>query len=405
MTSLGGKAIRLAVLMGIALLAISAAGSSAQAQDWILKSGITQRVQYNTNLLLTPNNEVDAFGSVTTPRVTIERDGPNSAMSLDGQFKFAEYIDHSEFNSQDQLINFDGHVDVSDRSTLSMLAGFNRDTTIESDQDLTGRFLDEKVRFTQWNADPSWTYWLSPIDKLVLTGDYQTIFYDSDLKTDYQYYGGSLELDHQVSALASVLASVSYFRFDPDDFLDTRTDTYGGLVGYQYRPSERLTITGQAGLDYNVTHQRDVGSGTGDSEDLGYRLKFNFDYKVSDLTLAQLELSHDTEPSGDGRQVTRNRGNLILSYKLSELTSVSFNAGYADDQDYFGGSTDSGDDGNSRYFSLRPAVTLKLTEDLNLDASYQFRHKIFEDDHDSANDNAAFLTLRYALPDQHWSGF
>src|SRR5690242_3013017 len=102
MQSLRGKTIRLVVHGAFALLVAVAAGSSAQAQDWILKSGISQRVQYNTNLLLTPNNEVNTFGSVTTPYVTLERDSPNSHMALDSKFKFAEYIDDSDLNSQDQ---------------------------------------------------------------------------------------------------------------------------------------------------------------------------------------------------------------------------------------------------------------------------------------------------------------
>jgi hypothetical protein len=238
-----------------------------------------------------------------------------------------------------------------------------------------------------------------------VTGDYQTIFYNSDLKTDYEYYGGSAQWEHQLSEVASVLGSVSYFRFDPDDVLDTTTDIYGGLVGYRYKPSERLIVTGQVGLDYDVTHQDDIGSGTGNSDDFGYRLKFDFDYKVSDQTKAKILLSHDTEPSGDGRQVTRNRANLILSYQVSELTTVSFNAGYLDDQDYFGSAAGSNaDQAQSRYYTVSPTVSFKLAESLNLDASYQFRYKT-NDSEGSASDNSAFLTLRYALPDQHWSGF
>jgi hypothetical protein len=404
MTSLGGRTIRLAVLMGIALLAITATGPAAHAQDWILKSGISQRLQYNSNLLLTPHDEVNTFGSVTTPNITLERDSPNSQMTLDGKFKFAEYLDHSELNSQDQLINFSGTKDISERSSLGLDAAFIRDTTLESDQDISGRFLDESVRFTRWQADPSWTYWLSPVDKLTLSGDYQTVFYNSDLKTDYQYYGGSIQMDHQLSETAALLASASYFRFEPDDTLDTRTDIYGALIGYRYNPSERLSLTGQAGLDYNVTDQDDIGSGSGNSDDFGYRLKFDFSYKVSDQTKAQLLLSHDAEPSGDGRQVTRNRANIVLSYQVSDLTTLSFNAGYLDDQDYFGSGQGTAA-ADSRYYSVSPTVSFRLTDSLNLDASYQFRYKTTDADNESASDNSAFLTLRYALPDQHWSGF
>jgi hypothetical protein len=39
-----------------------------------------------------------------------------------------------------------------------------------------------------------------------------------------------------------------------------------------------------------------------------------------------------------------------------------------------------------------------------LAATYQFRYKAFETRGGSAMDNGVFLSLRYALPSQHWSG-
>jgi hypothetical protein len=263
------------------------------------------------------------------------------------------------------------------------------------------------VRFTTWDAAPSWTYLLSPIDQITWTGSYQSTDYNSITETDYRYYGTSLDYTHQLSELAQITASLSYFRFDPDDTLNTRTDTYGGLLGYRYSPTERLTIGGSAGLDYGVTHQNDVGRNTGNSTDLGYRLKFNVDYVRSDQTKADLVLSRDTEPSGEGRQVTRNRGTLTISYQLTELTILKLDASYADNEDYFSSQSGSDENGEglSRFWSIGPSVALNFTEDLSVQASYQLRHKIFETDGGSATDNAAFVTLRYRLPDWHWSGF
>jgi hypothetical protein len=397
---------RNAAAIAVAILAVCGGANRGFAQDWSLSSSISQRGSYDSNLLLTPNNKVDAFGSLTIPQLKLQRVGPDSAVTLNGQFKFAEYINHSDFNSANQLLNLNANKQLSERSTLNLDADFIRDTSLTSDQDITGHFLEKSVRFITWDGAPSWTYLLSPIDKMTWTASYQNTSYDSTTETDYQYYGASMDYSHQLSELAEITGSLSYFRFDPDDRLNTATDIYGGLLGYQYSPTERLTVSGAAGLSYSETHQDDVGGNTGNSDDVGYRFKFNLDYTLSDQTTANLTLSRDTEPSNEGREVTRNRGTLTLSYQMTELTVLKLDATYADNEDYFGSNSGSeNSEGLTRYWAISPSVALNFTEDLSLQASYQLRHKIFESDGGSATDNAAFLTLRYRLPEWHWSGF
>ena len=87
-----------------------------------------------------------------------------------------------------------------------------------------------------------------------------------------------------------------------------------------------------------------------------------------------------------------------LSYQMTETTVFSVDGSYLDDQ-----RTQSNNE-VSRRFQVRPSVRWDLTEDLSLSAAYQFRYKTFNNS-GSAIDNAAFITLRYALPDVHWSGF
>jgi hypothetical protein len=399
----GGSAL-IGFLVGICL-----ASKAGLAQDWTLSSQISQRGTYNSNLLLTPKDKISAFGSLTIPELTLQRNSPTSNVTLDGKFKFAEYFGHSDLNSDGQIINGSATKQLSDRSTVSFQGDFNRDTTLTSDQDIDGRFLTEPLRFITWDAAPSYALQLSPIDTLTWSGSYQSTSYKSTStstqKTDYQYYGTSLDYEHQLSELAQITGSLSYFRFVPDDLLNTREDIYGGLVGYRYTPSERFLISGQVGLDYNVTHADEIGNSGGDSTDIGYRVKFNMSYAVNDQTSALFALSHDVEPSGDGRLETRNRGTLTVNYKFGERTSVKLDATYSDNQDYFGsGSSGQASEGLSRYFAVGPTVSWNLLEDLTLEATYQLRHKMTETE-GSATDNAAFVTLRYALPDLDWSGF
>jgi hypothetical protein len=396
----------LAVTFGVvafALLATCFDTRSAVAQDWSLNSSLAQRMGYNSNVLLQPDNEISAFSSQTTPALKLSRAGPSSDMSLEGRFPYTAYFGHSELNRADQFGKLKVSKALSERSLLGFDANIAHDTTIESDssdssdtsdKEDTGRFVANPVRFLRWDATPSWQYLLSPIDRLRLSATYQQTDYDSREKTDYRDYGPTISYTHDLSELASVFGSLDYSRFEPDDDVNTVQDVYGGLVGYDYHPTERFSISGAAGLNYNVTHSDDQDS----SGEIGYRFQFTMNYEISERTNANLQLSRDTEPTGDGEARTRNRGTFGISYKMTEMTVFSLDGSYLDDQ-----KTQSNNQ-VSRRFTIKPSVTWDITEDLSLQASYQFRYKTFESS-GSAMDNAAFITLRYALPDLHWSGF
>jgi len=406
-----GEAVRCFAVFSAAWILFGGGGSAA-AQEWTLSSSLTQRVSYNTNLLLNPDHETRGFGSITTPQLTLQRNSPSSNITLDGRFKFAEYINNSELNSQDQLIGLKSYKDLSERSRISLNGNFDRDTTLEteSETDITEGFLDRAIHYTYWNVAPSWSYELSPIDRMSLGASYQSKDYSHNVKTDYAFYGPNVQYEHDLSELAKITGQLSYFRYDPVS-PNPPSDLYGGLVGYQYKPTDRLSLGGSVGMTYTVVHD-DNNNGTSSSNNnnnnskLGYRLKFNADYALNDQTKLSLLLSHDQEPSGEGRTVTRNRATLVLGYAVNELTRLGFDASYADNQDYFGtGTTTKDSAGSSRYYALRPSISYDFTDDLSLTASYQFRYKTFGSGNGSVDDHAAFLTLHYALPDQHWSGF
>jgi opacity protein-like surface antigen len=155
-------------------------------------------------------------------------------------------------------------------------------------------------------------------------------------------------------------------------------------------------------MSYNTT----TSNTQDDDSSLGYRLKFDLNYLMFDDTKLVFSLSHDSEPSGDGRQLTRNRARLNLEYQLSELTTFGLDSNYTDNEDYFGLETSADEDqGNSRYVSVAPSVTFQLTEELSLEAQYQYRHKMFQSDGGTATSNAAFLTLKYEFPTLTWGGF
>ena len=384
------------------IAATCAGGESASAQEWKLSSNISQRVFYSDNLLLSRDRNIEDFGFLTTPALTLERTSPTSHIELGARFEFAEYIENSGFNSQDQFLTLTIDQAISERSALRLGAGFTRDTTLKNEQDITGRFLDDSIRFISWNVAPGWAYLLSPVDQVVVRGSYREVTYDSNEKTDFQYFGPAIDYNRRLSELTTFNATIGAFRFIPDEPGNDRTDTISTLFGATYEPSERFSVNGGVGLAYSMQHE-DPGK---DSTDVGYRLKFNMKYLISDQTSANVSLSHDTEPSGDGDQVVRNRMSVGLSHKLTPLTNLGLKVDYADNVDILGFEGDStNDEDTSRYTSVRPSIGWQLTEDWTLEAEYRFRYRLFDDDGGSASSNSVFLTLQYDLPTWAGTGF
>ena len=358
---------------------------------------------YSDNLLLSRDREIETVGFITTPALLLERNSPTSHIALNGRFEFAEYIDHSDFNSQDQLLNLQIDHALSERAAFRLSGAFTHDTTLKSEQDITGRFLDDSIEFVSWNVAPGFAYRLTPVDEMSVRGNYrETTYYDTNEKTDYQYFGPAMDFRHQLNELEAVTATIGATRFIPDEPGDDYTDTISTLFSYSYRSSERFSVSAGAGIAYSMQHE-DPGQ---DTDDLGFRLKFNMNYDLSDQTTVRASLSHDNEPSGDGDQVVRNRVVFGLDHKLTPLTTARLAIDYTDNVDIIGSEGDeTSDEGTSRYTSVRPAIAWDLTEDWSLEASYRFRYRLFDDDGGDAMSNSVFLTLQYDLPTWAGTGF
>lgn len=382
-----------AILLSAAAIACCIGWRESFAAEWKLTSYLRQSISYSDNLLLNRRNEISAVGFTTTPQLILERNTPTLTIALDGRFEFNEYVDHSNFNSQDQFLTLDVEKLLSDRSRLNMSTEFIRDTTLRSEQDSSDRFLDDSIRFITVRTNPSWTYQLTQLDEISLSANYRNTSYDSADKTDFQSYGPTIGYERRLSELDKITTSLTYFHFDPEG--KTSRDRLGLLVGYAYEPSERVLLSGQGGLSYDLNES-----------EVGYRARINIRYLVDDQTSLRALLSHDIEPSGDGDLRTRNRAMIGVSYKATDLTSLNLALDYSDNIDYGGESTENEDDNDqSRYFSVRPSVAWQIAEDWDFVAEYRFRHKAFEEDGDSATSNAVLVTLRYRLPTLVGEGF
>ncbi len=394
--------IRYAAFFISADVAVIAVTHPAAADQWVLQPIIQQQMKYDDNVLLTPRDEKSGFASVTTPELTISRLGDRLNLSLDGQFRFTNYFDHSEFNSDDQLLHFNGSYLASERSTLQLLADFNRDTSLTSDLNDSGTFLTKLVRVTSVNVAPSWKYLLSERDTLTLAGGFNQVQYDTNQLTDYRNYTASTTYDHQLTELLDFNAIVDYQRFEPTEGNTVTTDTVGFLVGLDYHPSERLDVGAAAGANYAFAESS--GGKNGNSNQAGYRLKLNATYLLDDQTTLTAVYSHDREPSSSGELVNRNRVKVGLSYKLTPLVTLAFAGSYYDNADPLTPSEGT-TEAKTQSYTLNPSVSWQFSESWSLTGSYAYRQKLAGSgkSSESATSNAAFITLKYSPLGFRWS--
>lgn len=396
--------IRHRFLAGSALSGVLlACCGTAAAQEWTLDTELSQQFLYSDNLLLSQDNEVDTFGSVTAPELTLSRESPTLDVSLNGRFEFAEYFNHSGFDSQDQFVRLRSRKEFSERSSARLDGNFTRDTSLHTEMDETGRFVDDPIRYVSWDVKPSWSYLLTPIDEITLAGLYRENTYKTNEKTDYQYFGGSMDYSRRLSEIDRAIATLSYYRYIPDVGGDASTDVVSALVGYAYEPSDRLALSGAIGAGYSMRDE----DGESSEDGVGLRLKLNGRYNWNEVTDLRFFLSHDSEPTSDGEQKTRNRVGIGVNQKLTPLTAFALNVDYVDNYDYLGTENDAtSDDRDSRYASVRPSFSWLVTEDISLTAEYRFRYKVYEEEgNDPAISNAVFLTFRYELPPWGWTGY
>src|SRR6185369_2519810 len=167
------RALALACCLFVSgLLATCFETRAALAQDWSFESNLSQRMGYNSNVLLNPSNEISAFSSRTTPELRLSREGPTSNISLGGRFVFTEYFNHSELNTQDQFADLNVTKALSERSQLGFAGNFAHDSITDNEDEATGDFVTRQIQFIRWDATPSWQYLLSPIDRMRLSARY-----------------------------------------------------------------------------------------------------------------------------------------------------------------------------------------------------------------------------------------
>jgi hypothetical protein len=396
------------------------------AAEYTFKADASAGGQYNTNLFLTPLRHNEVWGAQFG--LNAQFSAAQEIWKVEGGARLQENIYSGErgLDSFNQYGTLKGYYLPDERTQWALRGDYNHDTT------LTSLFENNDLVFTQVRRDsqivnPSWSRKLAENTTLRLDYQFQNTHYDNRENTrfaDSVTHLGAAYLEHDASARLKLTGSASYTSYTTpgstvllpatlqgvDGILavasnDTTVDYANLMAGFRYELSESFTVGLAGGGQYSTSKSSSESAflaGNGRfvafpaeriSEDsLSYLLSADV-VKRFDLDELGFNYNRSITPNIYGTLIEDNRFTFTATHKFTPLLNASLRVVYSDRTaaDQLSISF------NRQFLRAEANVNWNWTENLALDASYQYSQQEFPTTSAVPNSHAVFVTVRY-----HW---
>ena len=379
----------------VALIALCCGltASPGFAADWQLGASLTEEFVYDDNIRLESGSPDAVWGLSTRPRISLDGRSPRFDLG------FTAGLNYSFFEGQNDLDSFDQNAGVNatlrqQRGVLGFSGQFQRAATRVTEVDDTGRVLSDAIRLS-FSAGPSWSYLVTPTDRVGLRASVAHVTFDTDALNDYNNYSGGPFWSHQLTEKDSVELSGSYSRFERRSGPDLKSDTASGGARFSHRFTPRLDGFVNAGGRYTRTREDVVVGATtvsrtdesaGISAGAGLTLK-------SERASITAAYERSLSPSGSGRLQERDTVSVAATYDVSPLISANLATNFI-----LQDAVEDGVDTKREFISAEPGITWKFHRDWDLRMSYRFRTQRLGDGGERVYSNAGLASVTWRLP-------
>lgn len=395
-------------IVGCAMLS-GLATSAARAAEWSLEPSIDLRGEYDSNIHLTPGPHNGVWGATLSPDARFR--GATEALDVSGDLRFNlnRYWGESGLDTNDYIFGLRSTY-KGERDVVGFNADAVRDSTLVSELAETGVVLtrDQRTRLT---ANPSWTHALTERTSIGASYTFNDVHYANTAGTglvNYRDQTATVTLQQLLSEREIASIAGSWERYET---AQSRATTYAVQVAYDRAFSEsvhanvtvgarntRTTLFSEAlvcegtilfGICFgNVTAIPFSVSET----HTGYIFSASLDKRWETATLSG-QVSHVLNPSGIGTLVETDRVALSWNQQWSPTVSYSVYGAAYQAKDIGSFST-----GKSRYYTIEPRASWRITEWWTLTGGYRYNHAGYPGTSSNASDNVAYLVLTYTWP-------
>ncbi|HYD32264.1 MAG TPA: hypothetical protein VEB64_15585 [Azospirillaceae bacterium] len=370
------RALAAAAGCGLAL----AAGGIA-AKELSFKVSLTQRVEQDSNALLSKDHPNATMGSVSSPTVDIKLAGEKTTISVRERADIARFADDQALNRTDNHLT--ARIERrGPRDVVRLEAGLDNQATSAAEAADTGR-LAPSARQTLLSLTPTWVRDLTQRNRLILTASHLQLDYDNPTLTGYTRQTAQPGLEHRLSPRDTIQASALYDHFESRSG-SHMSDGYGGVLTFTRYLNQRLTLRSGVGMRWSDSVARGQTRGeTNWLADLGLA------YKTLTGTY-EASYARSVDPTGLGDLRTRDDWRLSTSERLDERTTLSLVARYMEES-----AGSAGRDDSRRYLDLMPTLRYRWTEEIEFSSSFRHRWQMYGFDDEPRVSDALLVSLSW----------
>ncbi|MCF6205155.1 MAG: hypothetical protein L3J59_16070 [Methylococcaceae bacterium] len=377
--------------------------SSANAREWYIQPTVNLRAVADDNLRLRTRETEDVAGFRASFFAKYGTRTETSNIDLTTLLDVVRYWGQENLDREDLDLKVGSNFKITERNQVGLDALYVRDTSITSEQDLTG-LTQVQVDREKFNISPHWTYSLSEIQTIQTRYTHEEVTYEkssASFLSSYKTDSINLNYIHQWQDDLQVFVSFTALQYSLTD-LDIETDDYSINTGIDYNYSETLSFNAMVGTRYSVnrTGSRVIVSRIGNllipntipgTENSSLGSLFSLGVKKQfESGRFDISYSRSVSPSGSGEFLQADRFKSSGSYSITEHLSFGISGVISRTT-----STDNTRDTGRTYFSVEPKLNWRLNRQTRLSGGYRYRMQEFDNRNENAVSNSIFMTIDF----------
>lgn len=291
--------------------------SVARATEYSFDYSVEGGYEYNDNVNLRDEDEIDIHGGTITAPATFTARSERLESSLTGEVTSAKF-DDDDFDSNDQDLQGQTTYQL-ERGEVEGHAGYKRDSTRTSEFLDTGIIGVRATRVETATAGGSGEYMFTEKHGLLGGIDYSDVVYDSPLYRDYDNISGFAGWRYQWSERTNLRLQGNASKFENDADIRVETENLGVQAGFETEYSEALTallLVGWVNADTN--YSGDSSGPVPEDEDSDvFQMNGRLNYRQPRYDLS-VNARSGTRPSGRGNAIENHQLDLNYGYRVTE---------------------------------------------------------------------------------------
>ena len=384
----------------LAILPLMLLATTASGREYAFEYGVQAGYEYNDNVGLTPEEEVDISGGQIDVPVNLSMRTERLEAALAGSLGYARF-NEDDYDSDYQFLEARSKYQL-ENGEIEGAASYREETTRESEFLDTGRVGSEASEVDTIAFEGAGLHMFTAKNGITGGVAYEDVDYESDFYQDYEFLSGYLGWVNRWDERLSFRLQGYGNQFDNEGDIEIESTSWGAETGFDYQVSERLDmqlLVGWVWIDTEYSTQLPVTPE--DDESDGLQLEGALTYTRERYEL-EARVTSGPSPSGNGYLLYADQLDLAYRYGLTEHHDCSLGMTV--------GQSESVDDrlSTSRdYAQISAGLAYEFTSEWSLQGIYEYSYQdqtfALGAEPGDADSNAVYITVIYKPEKTIWS--